>query len=97
MVRLLCSSSFSSSSSKYETSSSKSLGTERYKNAKAISSEDMFGVEPDEHGDTPQSRLNKFSGSSGVGSADIFDDGKGKNATGYSMNGARYKYSNIHF
>ena len=52
----------------------KSLDSNRYANAKAISSADLFGDEPDERGDTPQSRLDKFSGSQAVGSADIFGD-----------------------
>ena len=50
----------------YESGPSKSLNEDRYKNAKAISSQDLFGDEPDERGETPQSRLNKFSKSFGL-------------------------------
>ena len=61
---------FSRTSSAY--SSPKSVDSEKYKNAKAISSADLFGDEPIGSPDSPQSKLAQFKGSSGVGSADLF-------------------------
>jgi len=54
---------------------------DKYANAKAISSADLFGDEPNASGQTPQSKLSQFQGSSGVGSADLFG-GEHANAGG---------------
>lgn len=66
-------------------SSPKSVDSNKYANAKAISSADLFGDEPDASGQTPQSKLSQFKGSTGVGSADLFGGDHANASAGQSI------------
>jgi len=58
-------------------------------------SEVLFGDEPDERGETPQSRLDKFSGSSAVSSADIFGDQRQNSSQATSLDSVRDSASRV--
>ena len=76
-------------------SSPKSVDSSKYKNAKAISSADLFGDEPIGSPNSPQSKLNQFKGSQAVGSADLFGGEHANQSQQGSIDVDAIKYDNF--
>lgn len=66
----------------FTDSTADSEAFKKFTNAKAISSEQFFGGSQVDY--ETQSRLNRFEGSTGIGSADLFGNGEAQSGSSYS-------------